>query len=203
MDTRRQASDVPLLEDRNDDDVVDARRPKRPPELLTNVGSMQSPESWSPDGRTLAFTQMDDPESGSDIYMLSLDGGPHAARARADEVFGGLAEVLTGRQVARVLVERVGTAGGVCDGVPRARAEDPDLHRRRNGPGVAARRTGAVLPQWRSDDGRRRFKRPLTHGLKAAGYSGTDTTWPARVPRAGWRDPHPPTTTSHSMANDS
>jgi serine/threonine-protein kinase len=50
------------------------------PELLTNVGSMQSPESWSPNGATLAFTQMDDPESGSDIYTLSLDGNriPHA-----------------------------------------------------------------------------------------------------------------------------
>jgi len=44
------------------------------PELLTNVGSMQSPESWSPDGRALAFTQMDDPQSGSDIYVLPLDG---------------------------------------------------------------------------------------------------------------------------------
>jgi serine/threonine-protein kinase len=43
------------------------------PERLTHVGSMQSPESWSPDGRTLAFTQMDDPASGSDIYALSLD----------------------------------------------------------------------------------------------------------------------------------
>ena len=50
-----------------------------PPELLTNVGSMQSPESWSPDGKTLALTQMDDPQSGSDIYVLALDGDrrPH------------------------------------------------------------------------------------------------------------------------------
>jgi Tol biopolymer transport system component len=45
-----------------------------PAHLLTDVGSMQSPESWSPDGKTLAFTQMDDPQSGSDIYMLPLDG---------------------------------------------------------------------------------------------------------------------------------
>jgi serine/threonine-protein kinase len=44
------------------------------PELLTNIGSMQSPESWSPDGRILAFTQMDDPQKGSDIYTLPLDG---------------------------------------------------------------------------------------------------------------------------------
>jgi Tol biopolymer transport system component len=45
-----------------------------PPELLTQIGSMQSPESWSPNGRTLVFTQMDDPQSGSDIYTLSLEG---------------------------------------------------------------------------------------------------------------------------------
>jgi serine/threonine-protein kinase len=45
-----------------------------PPELLTSLGSMQSPESWSPDGGTLAFTQMDDAESGSDIYVLPMKG---------------------------------------------------------------------------------------------------------------------------------
>ena len=45
-----------------------------PPTLLTDVGSMQSPESWSPDGTVLAFTQMDDPASGSDIYVLPLGG---------------------------------------------------------------------------------------------------------------------------------
>jgi Tol biopolymer transport system component len=45
------------------------------PELLTTVGTMQSPESWlPPDGRILAFTQMDNPESGSDIYLLPMDG---------------------------------------------------------------------------------------------------------------------------------
>ena len=45
-----------------------------PAQLLTDIGSMQSPESWSPDGKALAFTQMDDPQSGSDIYMLPLAG---------------------------------------------------------------------------------------------------------------------------------
>jgi Tol biopolymer transport system component len=44
------------------------------PELLTDIGTMQSPETWSPDGKALAFTQMDDPESGSDIYILPMDG---------------------------------------------------------------------------------------------------------------------------------
>jgi serine/threonine-protein kinase len=45
--------------------------PSAPATRLTDVGSMQSPESWSPDGRTLAFTQMDDPSTGSDIYILT------------------------------------------------------------------------------------------------------------------------------------
>ena len=44
------------------------------PELLTNIGSMQSPESWSPDGKTLAFTQMDEPQNASDVYVLPFDG---------------------------------------------------------------------------------------------------------------------------------
>jgi Tol biopolymer transport system component len=45
-----------------------------PPELLTNIGSMQSPESWSPDGKNLAFTQMDEPQNGSDVYVLPMEG---------------------------------------------------------------------------------------------------------------------------------
>jgi Tol biopolymer transport system component len=45
-----------------------------PPERLTDIGSMQSPESWSPDGKVLAFTQMDNPQSGSDVYVLPMDG---------------------------------------------------------------------------------------------------------------------------------
>jgi serine/threonine-protein kinase len=45
-----------------------------PPERLTDIGSMQSPESWSPDGSVLAFTQMDNPQSGSDVYVLPMDG---------------------------------------------------------------------------------------------------------------------------------
>ena len=48
------------------------------PALLTDIGGMQSPESWSPDGRTLAFTQMDKPDQGSDIHTLHADGKQEA-----------------------------------------------------------------------------------------------------------------------------
>lgn len=43
-------------------------------ERLTTVdGNMQTPESWSPDGRSLLFTQRT-PNSGADIFVLSMDG---------------------------------------------------------------------------------------------------------------------------------
>ncbi len=34
----------------------------------------QFPSSWSPDGQTLAFTDLLDPEKGHDIWMLPLEG---------------------------------------------------------------------------------------------------------------------------------
>lgn len=43
------------------------------PELLTSVGSMQSPESWSPDGKTLAFTG--ERHENFDIYSIPVAGG--------------------------------------------------------------------------------------------------------------------------------
>jgi len=41
--------------------------------LTSAQGPMQNPESWSPDGRTLLFTQRTQ-ESGGDIFALSLQG---------------------------------------------------------------------------------------------------------------------------------
>jgi serine/threonine-protein kinase len=42
-------------------------------ERLTTSKNQQLPESWSPDGRTLAFDERD-PTSGFDIWTVSLDG---------------------------------------------------------------------------------------------------------------------------------
>lgn len=42
------------------------------PERLTNIGTMQSPSSWTPDGKVVAFTQTST-ETGSDVYVLSID----------------------------------------------------------------------------------------------------------------------------------
>jgi len=42
------------------------------PERLTNIGIMQSPASWTPDGKVLAFTQVS-PDTGPDVYVLPLD----------------------------------------------------------------------------------------------------------------------------------
>ena len=42
------------------------------PERLTNIGVMQAPSSWTPDGKVMAFTQTS-PETGSDVYVLAID----------------------------------------------------------------------------------------------------------------------------------
>src|SRR5262249_4116080 len=42
------------------------------PGRLTITGKMQSPASWSPDGKMLAFTQ-GSPDTGADVYVLPLD----------------------------------------------------------------------------------------------------------------------------------
>jgi serine/threonine protein kinase/Tol biopolymer transport system component len=43
-------------------------------ERLTTIGVYQSPASWTPDGRSVAFTQVDVAGTGPDVYVLSLDG---------------------------------------------------------------------------------------------------------------------------------
>jgi Tol biopolymer transport system component len=43
-----------------------------PKERLTTIGSQQSAASWSPDGRVVAFTQVD-AETKGDIYVVAMD----------------------------------------------------------------------------------------------------------------------------------
>jgi dipeptidyl aminopeptidase/acylaminoacyl peptidase len=38
---------------------------------MTDIGRMQSPASWSPDGHVVAFTQVS-PETGADVYVLDI-----------------------------------------------------------------------------------------------------------------------------------
>lgn len=42
-----------------------------PPERLTDIGRMQSASSWSPDGRVVAFTQVN-PNTGSDVFVMDI-----------------------------------------------------------------------------------------------------------------------------------
>ncbi len=44
------------------------------PVRLTSFGKMQSPESWSPDGKVVAFTQVN-AETGPDVYVLDIREG--------------------------------------------------------------------------------------------------------------------------------
>jgi serine/threonine-protein kinase len=42
-----------------------------PPERLTDIGRMQSAASWSPDGRVVAFTQVN-PNTGPDVFVMEI-----------------------------------------------------------------------------------------------------------------------------------
>jgi Tol biopolymer transport system component len=48
-------------------------------ERLTTSGNNQHPSSWSPDGKTVAFSEFD-PVSVSDIWVVTLDGAAPRAR---------------------------------------------------------------------------------------------------------------------------
>lgn len=65
-------------------------------ERLTTSGNPQWAGSWSPDGRTLAFVELD-PLSGSDIWLLTLDeaGKPRAPRALLRTPFGESAPMIS------------------------------------------------------------------------------------------------------------
>jgi serine/threonine-protein kinase len=56
-----------------------------PAERLTSVGSQQSAASWSPDGRTVAYTQVS-ADTGGDIYVLEM-GGERKPRVFAQSKF--------------------------------------------------------------------------------------------------------------------
>jgi serine/threonine-protein kinase len=45
-----------------------------PEERLTEIGQWQTGASWSPDGKALAFTTANDPETAPDVYVLPLEG---------------------------------------------------------------------------------------------------------------------------------
>ena len=120
-----------------------------PEPLLTRKRS-QVPSSISPDGRLLAFTE-DTPETGSDVWTLSLDRrethlvlGDSLQRKRGD--------VLPRRAPSRLCLRRDGPQRGLRPALPGSGGATPGVRGRRNEPrvGPAARRD--LLSGWHRDD---------------------------------------------------
>src|SRR5215831_19310524 len=56
------------------------------PEVLTQSSNPQNPQSFTPDGKHLAFVEID-PATGADIWTLSVESGATGLRAGKPEVF--------------------------------------------------------------------------------------------------------------------
>ena len=108
-------------------------------------GVWKFPDSWSPDGRFLSYTQSE-PGRPRDIWILPTTGGARPfpiAQTPAEESGGG---VLAGRALSRLRVRRVRPVRGLREDLPRGDEEVAGLHRRRRLAGLAHRRERALLP---------------------------------------------------------
>jgi Tol biopolymer transport system component/DNA-binding winged helix-turn-helix (wHTH) protein len=56
------------------------------PQVLTQSGNPQNPQSFSPDGKQLAFVEIS-PTTGADIWTLPVESGPSGLRTGKPEVF--------------------------------------------------------------------------------------------------------------------
>src|SRR5262245_13521872 len=105
MDAGRTAADVPIVENRDYDDVVDARRQKRLP------GATDKPREHAKPG--IVVSRRHDTRVHADGRSSERLGHLRAAARRrqqtagilADQVFRGLAEVLAERKMAGVLLK--------------------------------------------------------------------------------------------------
>ena len=124
-------------------------------ERLTTSEYAQNPESWSPDGEVLAFTESH-PTTGEDIWVLSLEGerkpqpwlqtrfNESNAQVSPDGRWLAYESNESGRN--EVYVQPFPGPGG------KRQVSTPRRHRAE----VGTQRAGAVLSQWQQDDAGRR-----------------------------------------------
>ncbi len=136
----------------------------------SRVEQLAVPVSFSPDGRLLAY-QVRNPKTGWDIFILPMTGESQARPVRR----GVLQRDARRRSrptgaSSPMHVERVRPPRDLRAELPRTGRQVADLERRGNGPALARRRQGALLPGRRSEaHGRRNQRRRHARGRHPAG----------------------------------
>ena len=117
------------------------------PAVLSQSSNQQTPWSFSPDGKQLAFVEID-PPTGADIWTVPVETGPSGLRAGKPEVFlrTSLSRerpgVLARWALDRIHVQRIRRLPGVCESISAWSRQAPSLHGPRRLPGVVAKRHG-------------------------------------------------------------
>ena len=113
-------------------------------DVLTDGAGPLFPTSFSPDGETLAFTELN-ADTGFDIWLLRLEGR-ESTSFLATPVLGGRRAVLPRRPAHRLHLGRVGPGRGLRPGVRRLHEAVADLDRVRERADVVEGRKRALLP---------------------------------------------------------
>ena len=152
-----------------------------PPTLLTDVGSMQSPESWLPDGTALAFTQMDDPASGSDIYVLPLGGDRKPFPVVRTKFSEGSPKFSPDGHWLAYSSNESGRSEVYVMAYPGPGPKITGFEQWRHRSDVAPRWEGTLLPERQSDDGGCRQHRSHLHRVKTPGAVGRPVSGGSRL----------------------
>ncbi len=120
----------------------------RAPEAVPAAGVSQSAESYSPDGRAIAYTATA-PGAAGEGHGCCVRGRPNTTTAGQFQVRSRVAKILARWPLAGVLLERIGKARGVCPSVSGTWTQNPGIQRWWNRSGVEENRRRALLPQWR------------------------------------------------------
>ncbi len=173
LDTRRKPSDVSKRRSRPTSSGslrMGAVRRKDSRRASTLSGQT----SWSPDGKTLVYTEQTTGLRHFDIGLLTLDGEPKNAALPPDTIQSSVGGVLSpdGRFLAYVSNES-GTIRGLRATVSRPGRQMADLERRRPPAGLGSERARDFLPERRQDDGgRHRDRAGVSRGKASAPVRG-------------------------------
>ena len=146
--------------------MVDDRRTEARPRCGSiHQDARRAAVSFSPDGKFLSFDQKDRADATMTLGPANRRRG--AGRSRGEvAIQGGVGQVLAGRSLGGVHVDRVGQAGDLRAGFPRAWPEAPDFERRRHRPCVASYAAESSTTARQQDDGGRSTTAPELRRLR-------------------------------------